>query len=372
MNSKLCISADSHVVEPPEVFAGLRERFGDEAPYTEHVENEGDFLRVKSRGVIGTNIGRLGVAGAFVHDPETQRRMRLGYAGMRPGVLDPIERLKDQEIDGLDAEVMYPSLLFGVYGLTTPEIVAATFKNYNDWLANYCAQAPRRLFPIAAIPLHDVDAGIAELQRATRLGHRGAAIPCIPPADRPYSDHMYDRFWAAAEEMRIPLNMHIFTTAAPNHGLPNWGKIMNYALAHTGMAAVVGDLICSGVCARFPGLRFVPTEWETGWVGHFLQRLDWALQREPASAAPEVKELPSYYFHQNFTVTFEDDRIGVMTRDDIGVRNLMWGSDYPHHDSIFPRSQQVLDDIFEGVSEEDRFRITAGNCCELYNLPFEY
>jgi predicted TIM-barrel fold metal-dependent hydrolase len=71
-------------------------------------------------------------------------------------------------------------------------------------------------------------------------------------------------------------------------------------------------------------------------------------------------------------MTFEDDLIGVMTREQIGVRNLMWGSDYPHHDSIFPRSQEVLDDIFDGVSDEDRHRITVANCCELYNLPFEY
>jgi uncharacterized protein len=323
MQQGLCISADSHVVEAPEVFAGLRERFGDDAPYTEHVDGEGDFLRVKSRGRIGTNIGRLGVAGLYVHDPKTQEQMRKGYEGMRPGVLDPIERLKDQEIDGIDAEVLYPSLLFGVYALTTPEIVAATFRNYNDWLANYCAQAPDRLFPIAAIPLHDVDAGIEELERAVKMGHRGAAIPCVPPEGAPYSDPQYDRFWATAQELGVPLNMHIFTTAQQNHGLPDWGKIVNYALAHTGIAAVIGDLICGGVCARYPDLRFVPTEWETGWIAHFLQRLDWALLREPASAAPEVVEPPSHYFHQNFVMTFEDDEIGILTRDKIGVRNLM-------------------------------------------------
>src|SRR5215217_4601745 len=136
--------------------------------------------------------------------------------------------------------------------------------------------------------------------------------------------------------------MHIFTTAAPNHGLPDWGPITNYALAHTGMAAVISDLICGGVCARYPDLKFVPTEWETGWVAHFLQRLDWALHRSPSAAAPEVTERPSEYFHRNFIVTFEDDRTGILTRNEIGVRNLMWGSDYPHHDSIFPRSQEVL------------------------------
>jgi predicted TIM-barrel fold metal-dependent hydrolase len=264
-------------------------------------------------------------------------------------------------------------VLFAVYRLTNREIIAATFRNYNDWLANYCSQAPHRLFPLACIPLYeDVDMGIAELERAKKLGHRGGCIPCVPPADAPYSDRRYDRFWEAAQEMNMPLGMHVFTTANPNHGLPNWGPITNYALAQAGIAAVMSDLIIGGVCARYPRLKFVPTEWETGWVGHFLQRLDWALMREPATAAPEVVEAPSEYFHRNFLMTFEDDLIGIMSRHQIGVRNLMWGSDFPHHDSIFPNSQAVLDDIFEGVPDEERYRITVANCCELYDLPFEY
>jgi predicted TIM-barrel fold metal-dependent hydrolase len=372
-SQKLCISADSHVVEAPEVFAGLVERFGEDAPHIVHHPEYGDALVFEgSQPRPGFGVGRLGIAGHYANDPETQAMIRRGYAGLRPGVLDPVERRKDQELDGVDAEVLYPSLLFGVYRIKRREMITATFKNYNDYLANYCSQLPGRLFPLAAIPLYDVDEAISELERARAMGHRGGCIPCCPPADKPYSDRYYDKFWAAAQEMRMPLAMHIFTTANPNHGLPNWGPITNYALAATGLAAVISDMICGGVCARFPELRFVPTEFETGWVGHFLQRLDWALHREPSTAAPDVTMAPSDYFHQSFLMTFEDDRIGIMTRDDIGVRNLMWGSDYPHHDSIFPHSQEVLDEIFDGVPDEDRYRITVANCCELYGLPFEH
>jgi predicted TIM-barrel fold metal-dependent hydrolase len=370
MAGRLCISADAHVVEPPEVFAGLQERFGEEAPRIVHDDVRGDVLVIGAGQ--GFPVGRFGIAGHYVNDPETQAMIRRGYAGMRPGVLNPVERIKDQAIDGVDAEVIYPSVLFFVYGMRNPKVIAATFRNYNDWLANYCSQAPARLFPLCAIPLHDVDEGVAELERAARQGHRGACIPCVAPADRPYPDHAYDRFWAAAQDLRLPLAMHIFTGAQPNHGLPAWGPILNYALAHAGVAVTIGQLICGGVCARFPDLKFVPTEWETGWVAQFISRLDWALHRSPQDAAPEVKEKPSEYFRRHFLMTFEDDRIGIMTREEIGVRNLMWGNDYPHHDSIFPHSQKVLDEIFAGVPAEDRYRITAANCCELYGLPFEY
>ena len=369
----LCISADSHIVEAPEVFAGLEQRFGDEAPKVVRHPEYGDMLVIPGQPIRANfGVGRYGIAGLYANDPATVERIRRGYDGVRPGVMDPVKRIEDQEIDGIDAEVLYPSLLFAVYRMQNREALTATFKNYNDWLANYCAQVPHRLFPLACIPLFDIDTAIEELERAKALGHRGGCIPCVPPADLPYSDRHYDRFWAAAEELRMPLAMHIFTTATANHGLPNWGPIANYALAQAGLGAVISDIICGGVTARYPELRFVPTEWETGWVAHFLQRLDWAMHREPAGAAPEVVENPSWYFHRNFLMTFEDDKVGVMTREDIGVRNLMWGNDYPHHDSIFPNSQAILDQIFAGVSAEDRYRITVANCCELYGLPFEY
>jgi len=134
MAQKLCISGDSHVVEPAEVFAGLEARFGEAAPKIVHDPERGDVLTVNGRG--GLSVGRLGIAGHYVNDPATQAMIRQGYAGMRPGVMDPIARLKDQDIDGINAEVIYPSVMFGVYGIPNAEIVAATFRNYNDWTAN--------------------------------------------------------------------------------------------------------------------------------------------------------------------------------------------------------------------------------------------
>ena len=80
---------------------------------------------------------------------------------------------------------------------------------------------------------------------------------------------------------------------------------------------------------------------------------------------------PSEYWARNFRITFEDDEIGIRTRDVIGVDNLMWGSDYPHGDSIFPDSQGVLDRIMEGVPADERYAMTAKNVVDLYDLPFE-
>ena len=97
--------------------------------------------------------------------------------------------------------------------------------------------------------------------------------PATAPPDRLYSDRWYDRFWDAAQAMQMPLTMHIFTGATPNHGLPF--RQAGSPLAFAGVMFTIADLIQSGVCERYPGLKFVITEFETGWTAIMLKRLDW-------------------------------------------------------------------------------------------------
>ena len=131
MTNTICISADSHVVEPPEVFHGLEKRFGDAAPKVIKHPERGDVLDL-GNGQLGIPIGMFLSAGNDLGLPETQAMMRRGYEIARPGVSDPAERIKDQGIDGVDAEVIYPSVIFNVYALENKEIIQATFQNYND------------------------------------------------------------------------------------------------------------------------------------------------------------------------------------------------------------------------------------------------
>ena len=128
------------------------------------------------------------------------------------------------------------------------------------------------------------------------------------------------------------------------------------------------DLICGGVCERFPGLKFVISEFETGWVGQCLQRLDHATYRTPNYAVDYLTMKPSDYFHRNFGVTFEDDEAGVLTRHLIGVENLLWGNDYPHHDAIWPHSMVTLDKIMVGVPDDERERMCFSNTIKLYGI----
>ena len=367
------ISADSHIIEPPEVFAGLEERFGDRAPRIVHEEGRGDFVFTPATGEqLGSalgGVGRLGIAGRSLDDPETDRVIRLGYAGLRPGIADPIERLKDQDLDGVAGEVLYPSLFMRFSANPDTEVLVSAIHNYNDWLHGYCSEAPDRLVGLALIPMQDPQAAERELERVIAMGYRGGAIPCAAPGHHRYHDPIYDGVWARAEEAHFPISMHIFTQAhGALTGLEGTDLFAAYASAPTMIQFTLSDLICQGVAHRFPGLKFVCAEFNTGWIANWLDRLDHSLYRSRAAAPGYLDLKPSEYWRRQFHATFEDDRGGVLTREAIGTGTLLWGNDFPHHDAVWPNSRSVLDEVFEGVPDEVRRQMTVETVAGLYGL----
>ncbi len=367
-------SCDSHVVEAKEIYSGLRENFGDKAPYIdENVDGKpGAWLFVPGiqRPI---SVGRLGIAGARLDNPATHERIALGYDGFNPGVMDPSARLDEQIQDGIVGEIMYPSLSMFTFAVPDAEVRDMAFRQHNDWVLDYCDVDRERLIGIGCLPLPDVDRAIAELDRSASRGVRGFAIPAhIDPA-KPYNHPDFDPFWARAQEYGVPLTMHIFTGDSLEGGMPaHWGTpgghLKGYTLAHTTIANTIIDIICGGVVERFPELKFVASEYETGWVAHFLQRLDHAAYRTPWELDDALTMKPSEYFDRNFWVTFEDDLQGIQTRDAIGVDNLLWGNDYPHHDSIWPNSRPILDDILSDVPEDEKEKMVWSNAIDLYGI----
>lgn len=375
--TSIAFSADSHVVEPAQLFEELERRFGDRAPRVVRDPDWGDFIvapgvttgtRFSGR-YAGVPVGRLGIAGMRLDNPETQERIKRGYAGLRPGATQARPRVDDQNADGVGFEVLYPSLYFRVFGLPDNEVLLAAFRAYNDWIFDHAAAEPDRLLALALLPMQDPEAAAAELERCVKLGFRGACIPCSAPGGRPYHDRAYDRVWALAQEANTPLGMHIFTGANKGvTGMSGVDDITAYASAATIIQFTVSDLICQGVAHRYPDLKFVCAEWNTGWLAHWLDRLDHAFYRSRSAAPPELNLKPSEYWRRQFYATFEDDRVGVLSRDLIGVNTMMWGNDYPHHDSIWPNSRTVLDGVFEGIPPADRHAMTVGNVAALYGV----
>ncbi len=370
MPAERIVSADSHVIEPPDVWTTrIDRRFAQRAPHVVHEVNgrAGDFY--VAEGMPPLPIAGFAVAGV---DPrQFKQKMREGYANVRPGGWDPAERIKDQDRDGVTAEIIYPSFGMRLFQLDDAELREACFRAYNDWMADYCSYDRKRLAGVAMVALDDAQRSTAELTRVTAKGLRGAMVWGEAPAEHPYNDPIYDPFWAAAQDSGVPISLHILTErrAAPAPDPKKFSTMKHYVTLHHGIEKSLVELIMGGVLERFPNLKVVSVENDIGWIAHFLQRADHAYERyrylERDGAIPNP---PSFYFHRQVYATFQDDRVGIITRELSGVGNLMWASDYPHSDSTWPNSREVIARDFAGVSEADRRRITADNAAQLYGL----
>ena len=368
MRSAPVLSADSHVVEPADLWTKrIDVRFRDRAPrVVKQVGNlpEGDWF-------ICENLRPFPVSGfavAGVDPKDFGAKMMAGYPGVRPGAWDPAQRLRDQDTDGVAGEVIYTSLGMMLYGIKDGGLRAASFRAYNDWLAEFCGHAPRRLAGIALVPMDDVADAVAELQRAAKLGLKGGLIWGFPPASRSYDSKEWDPLWAAAEDTGLPLSLHILT-GAEGSGLDGASLMKTYPSLPHRMERSLSDIIFGGALARFPGCKIVSAENDIGWIPHFLQRLDHSYHNyRSLETEPVIPEKPSFYFRRQVYATFQDDRVGVVTRDFVGTGNLMWASDFPHSDSTWPNSREVIARDFAGVPEAETRAITGENCARIYGI----
>ena len=357
------VSADSHVIEPADVWtARMRGEYASRAPRSVRQPEGGDFF--VAEGLNPFPVAGFAVAGA---DPKDfAQRMARGYPGVPPGAWDPVQRINDQERDGVEAEVLYPSLAMRLFQLKDGGLRTASFRAYNDWLAEYCAQKPTRLVGVALIALDEVADGIAEVERAASIGLRGAMIWGAPPAERPYGSTEYDSFWTAVQANSLPVSLHILTEYRPANSLRS---VMNdYPTLHHSVERSIGQMIMGGVLEKFPGLKLVSVENDIGWIPHFIQRLDHSYEKYRYLETRAIPQPPSFYFRRQVFATFQDDRVGVLTRHFAGINNLMWASDFPHSDSTWPHSREVIERDFEGVPEGEVRRMVAQNAAELYGL----
>ena len=366
------ISADSHVTEPGDLWQErLEKKFLDRAPYM--VDNPegmrpGSYLIVE--GVPPIHMAQ-GIGAGKKPEELPKFYQESTYKDARPGGWDPAERIKDMDIDGVEAEVIYTTLGFRLFWLTDGEFQRACFKAYNNWLSDYCSYDPNRLVGLAMITLVDIDEAIKGLQRCAKIGLKGAMIWASPPDDMPYSDSRYDPFWAAAQELGMPLSLHSITGFGPESRLivkrPMDRYVRSTALCHEVQRSLT-TLIFGGVLERFPDLKFVSAENEVGWLTYFLQRLDQAQDEYKYLYPTALTMKPSEYFRRQVYATFIDDPVGVATRDYIGVDNIMWSSDYPHTVSSWPKSQEVVERDLEGVPEDEKTKIIWGNAAKLYGF----
>jgi len=386
MERYTAISSDSHVNEPPDLFEKrLPAHFRDRGPHCVELDNGGEAWVIEGVGEpmpLGLTAVNFRAQKRF--DRSNYKEKFLEYRdgvqrGVRfedilPGSFDPVARLDEQDEDHVQAEVLYqsPTVWAGVKATTDPELRHACFRAYNDWIAEFTAVSPDRLLGVGLIPNTGIDDAVAELRRAIEELHlRTVALESYPSGSATAPSPEDDRFWALAHELDVPVSLHATFTFPPNSvQLFSRGDArLREESAKGSFATVLEHLILDGVFDRFPRLRFVGAEVNCGWLPHYLEQFDTSYRKYGRDQGLRLELLPSEYFQRNSLITFIIDQVGVDSRHQIGIDNLMWSSDFPHSVSNWPIDVEVAEMQLTEVSQSERDRIMWRTCAELYRMP---
>jgi predicted TIM-barrel fold metal-dependent hydrolase len=368
MATNQIISADSHFVEPPTMWAErIDQKFHDRAPHTVkgYDGREGEFF-------VCENITPIPVAGFFGSGKsaeELPEHVKHGFDAAPKSVWDPAERLKEQDRDGVSAEALYTSMGMLLYGLNDGELRAACFRAFNDYAAEYCSHNPKRLVGLGTVELEDIPAGVKELESCAKKGLRGVLIWGSPPEDKPYSHRDYDPFWAAAQDLDMPISLHILT-GRRGSGVSFQNILRSYMTLPHSIQISFADLVLGGVLERHPRLKFVSAENDISWLPHFCYRIDHAYDRLRHFEGVNLPLKPSEYMKRQVWATFQFETSNVgFTCAEYGADKLMWSSDYPHTDSPWPRSRELIETWISTIGESQKQqKVLGGNAASLYRL----
>ena len=373
------ISADCHIDLiwlPPDLFtANASAHLRDRMPY---VTNGEDGPQWVSRS--GSNFGLMngmGSAGRLYVPGQIHRSDRMASTGLyedgRRGIrrlTDPDLRLRDQDLDGVQGEVLY-GILGATGRLNDPEAATEVVRIYNQWLADFCDTHPERFAGIACVPGHNMSSAIEELERVGKRGSvRGVEIPLHKDMN-PLWDPYWEPLWAAVNELGLPVHFHTIGGGHPEtQGFPLQVQRAAWAVYITGfgiqMASVLMSMIFSGVFEKYSKLRLVIGESGIGWIPYVLEHMD--LEWEDQFQDLSLTMKPSDYWRRQCAATYQTDRIGIKLLDELGVENVMWGSDFPHPDGIWPDSQAFIDRELGHLPENVRRKIVCDNALTLYGF----
>ena len=220
---------------------------------------------------------------------------------------------------------------------------------------------------------------MAEARRVAKLGLGGldfAPFHGMTPLWNPY----WDPFWNAAAEVNLPVHFHTIgqppeapVPADLPEDIKQAAQVTRTATLQLAIATILASVINGGALERFPKLRIVLGESGIGWIPYALERLDYEYEGRFKGRIP-LKMKPSEYWRRQCRATFQYDHAGVKLLDDLGLETVMWGSDYPHPDGVFPDSQEYIKRQFSHLPGATQRKITCENVLSFiqYARGFSY
>lgn len=368
------ISVDDHIVEPPDTFEGrVPAKFADRAPRV--VERDDGSQTWVYDGVDVPNVGFNAVVGRPVSEYSFEPAR---FDEMRRGAWDIHERVRDMDVNGVYASLNFPSFLPGFAGqrlqttTTDRDLAEACLRAWNDWhLESWAGSYPDRIIPCQIPWLLDPELGAKMIYENADRGFKAVSFSEGPHNlgfPSLHSGH-WDPIMRACEETETVVNLHIGSSgsspATSDDAPPDVVGVLFFGYA---MFAAV-DWLYSGIPTRFPDIKLCMSEGGIGWVAGLLDRLDHMLSYHDMYGTWKSELTPAEVMQRNFWFCAVEDQSSFVQRERIGVDKILLESDYPHCDSTWPRTQQVIEEEIGDLPADDIRRFTWQNAAELYRHP---
>jgi predicted TIM-barrel fold metal-dependent hydrolase len=377
LEDMILVSVDDHVVEPADLFANhVTAAWKARVPRVVR-KKDGSEVWVFE----GTQVSNLALHAAAGRPPEDWGVEATHRAQLRPGAWDVHARIRDMNADGVLASLCFPSfpgLCGGLWSKTKDKGVSLVMlRAYNDWHRDeFCAAYPGRFIPIALPPLWDPKAMADEVRRMAKKGCHAVSFSENPEKlGLPgfHGDH-WDPFWSACCDEDTIVCLHVGSGAGLIHGAMDAPIDVALTLQPYHTIANVADLLWSRTLRKFPGLRIAVVEAGIGWIPAFLERVDQVYRQHHAWTHQDFGALlPSDLFRERIVCSFTDDESGIANREEIGLENVVWGSNYPRAGTSWPRSPEHLARQLDGVPDTEVDQLTQLNALRHFRLdPFEF
>jgi predicted TIM-barrel fold metal-dependent hydrolase len=372
------ISGDGHVETPPESFVKyMPEEHQERAPRLIKLPKGGEAWLIEGMPLIpnGQNItgrGPVKIEGDTYFNPDGSPAEGAGGAA---------QRLREQDLDGIDAEVLFPPVFAtrAIENVADKEVYRAIIRAYNTFLArDYCAVAPDRLIGNGVIPTSGIDDAIAELEFLAKEGVNSVSFHMFPNGSG-FAAPEDDQFWKRSLELGVKLSPHFgFGMMSPplsNIGLGTEGDPFAATLTQRASSMppiyTVSQLICGGVFDRFPDIQFYFAETNASWLPWALFVLDDNYEIFRGAYNRSLNRLPSEYVLDHCWFGIIRDPKAIEMRDHLPYDRLMFGSDFPHSVGSYPNTKQFLDGCFAGVDESYRRSMLLENPAKYYGLDLD-
>jgi len=293
----------------------------------------------------------------------------------RKGAREIPGRLEDMAMEGIDAEIVFPSLALTAFHIRDEDAEMATAQVYNDWHHDMFAPYQETFVRCAVLPVRNFDNTIAEMKRIAAMGFTSAMLPSRIEKSSGlsfYTEPGWDPVFEMAQELGMVFVLHTGTGRDDVRSFKGpGGAVINYTIQACDAMETVMQLVAGGVLDRFPKSQVACIESGASWLAALSERMDEVYIAHDAFVRPKLSRMPSQILSEQISSSFQYDRACVMSRSVTGVKPLLWGSDYPHHEGTFPESREVVARLFDGIviSEEDKADILGLNAARLFRLP---